>query len=52
MKVLDCLLECRNKPPVDRSKRNSIEAGNRPGKAGMEEAIIDKVKSSFSNNYF
>ena len=43
-KVLDCLLECRNKPPVDRSKRNSIESGNRSGKAGSEEAVVDKVR--------
>jgi len=41
-KVLDCLLECRNKPPVDRSKRTSIDQGNRSGKGGIEEAIVDK----------
>ena len=47
-KVLDCLLECRNKPPVDRSKRNSIESGNRSGKAGSEEAVVDKVRVTTS----
>ena len=47
-KVLDCLLECRNKPPVDRSKRNSIESGNRSGKAGSEEAGVDKVRVTTS----
>ena len=51
-KVLDCLLECRNKPPVDRSKRTSIDQGNRSGKGGIEEAIVDKVKVSFSNRLY
>jgi len=41
-KVLDCLLECRNKPPIDRSKRASIDLGNRSGKGGIDEAIVDK----------
>ena len=50
-KVLDCLLECRNKPPVDRSKRNSIESGNRSGKAGSEEAIVDKVRVHRHTHY-
>ena len=42
VKVLDCLLECRNKPPVDRSKRGAAggESGNRSGRQLFIEMCI------------